>query len=832
MMQKLFIILIFSGIKLSLIAQDTLPQISVRNIDGHNIISWVNPYRSATAIDIQRSFDSTKYFITIGSIPAVKKRDNSFTDDKPKKAKMFYRLFISFEGGGYLFTPSYSSKSDNIKNVISKKDTIKTTIKDIVIDSAGIVKTENASNVKQLKEVKVITKMQLVEQDIDKLTYHVDADPESKSMTALDMLRKIPLIIIDADDNMQVNGSGNFLVLVNGRRSSLFVRSPKDVFKSMPASSIRNIEIITNPSSRYEAEGVGGIINVITNKKMINGYNGSANMIVSSPKGFSTSGNLTAKAKKFGFSGYFGSDDLLSSTSSNFLRENINNKNILKQTGEGQTNNSSRYFGTEFSYELDSLNLITANYSLNVSNGDNNFRQQVKLLNASGNITEEYGYINNGETKWNGNDFGVDYQRNFKKSNEQLLTLSYQLSNNGNTSPSYYTQQKANNNIQANYSDNNDHYTGHTAQADYLYSLKKQTIELGIKSIFRDNTSDYLYKAQLPGSSVYILDSSQSNNFDYNQNIYATYASLTLKKKYLGLKIGVRLEETEVDAKFRSTRSQARQNYLNLIPNITLSQKLKGHGIIKVSYTQRVERPGLYYLNPYVNVSDPKNISYGNPKIRPAINNVLYLTYNTFIRGSSISANAFHNFTNNSIQRFTTLGADSIAKTTFDNIGKNQTSGISLSGMTTLFKNLSITLNSTATYIKFTGMINGRNQNNAGLVFNVFGYSSYRFDKGWHASGNIGYSSPNILLQGKSLGYAWNSISIQKDLLQDNHSSIGLSVTSPFKKYRRYFTEVNDPEFHQLQESYSAGRRFNLSYNYRFGKLQDGITRKKRGIKN
>src|SRR6266487_6318203 len=98
MMQKLFIILIFSGIKLSLIAQDTLPQISVRNINGHNIISWVNPYRSATSINIQRSFDSTKYFITIGSIPVVKKRDNSFTDDQPKKAKMFYRLFISFEG--------------------------------------------------------------------------------------------------------------------------------------------------------------------------------------------------------------------------------------------------------------------------------------------------------------------------------------------------------------------------------------------------------------------------------------------------------------------------------------------------------------------------------------------------------------------------------------------------------------------------------------------------------------------------------------------------------------------------------------------------------------
>ncbi|HKO80155.1 MAG TPA: TonB-dependent receptor plug domain-containing protein, partial [Chitinophagaceae bacterium] len=319
----------------------------------------------------------------------------------------------------------------------------------IILILTGIKLTLIAQDTLQLKEVRVMAKRSLVEQDIDKLTYQVDADPEKEGMTVLEILRKIPFIIIDSDDNIQVNGSSNFLVLINGRRSSLFVRSPKDVFKSMPASSIKKIEIITNPSSRYEAEGVGGIINVVTNKKMVNGYNGSANLTVSS-KGFSTSGNFTTRTKKFGFSGYFGSNDLLNRTSSNFLRENINQKNTLKQTGESNANSSSRYLGTEFSYELDSLNLITANYGLNVSNGDNNFRQQVKLLNANENVTEEYGYINNGETKWNGNDFGIDYQRNFKKGAMQLLTLSYQLNNSVNTSPFYYIQQKANINIRGN----------------------------------------------------------------------------------------------------------------------------------------------------------------------------------------------------------------------------------------------------------------------------------------------------------------------------------------------------------------------------------------------
>jgi hypothetical protein len=829
-MKKLIIIFIFSFFNLILKAQDTLPKIYVSDINGYTSISWNNTYSSVTAIKIQRSSESNKDFITIGTIPVIRKGENIFIDNMPPAGKVNYRLFISFEGGSYLFIPVYTVEKENIKSPVEKKDVIKNHA-DIPVDSPKILQPEPPPIVKQLKEVKVIIKTPLVEQDIDKLTYHVDADPESKGMTVLDMMRKIPLVIIDAEDNIQVNGSTNFLVLVNGKRSSLFVRSPKDVFKSMPAKSIRNIEIITNPSSRYEAEGVGGIINIITNKKMINGYNGSAGIIASSPKGFSASGNVTAKTKKFGFSGYFGSNNQVNLTSSKFLRENNSQKNTLQQTGESQINNSSRYLGTEFSYELDSLNLITATYSYNISKGSNDFRQQVKLLNALGNINEEYFYTNNSETKWSGNDVGLDYQHNFKKNTEQLLTLSYQLNNSANTNPSYFSQQKAGNK-QSNFSDNNDHYTEHTVQGDYLSSVDKQTLELGVKSIFRINKSDYVYKSQLPGSALYVLDSSQSNKFDYRQSIYAAYGSLSLKRRSFGLKIGARLEQTEVVAKFRSTRSIATQSYLNLIPNITLSQKLKGPDVIKVSFTQRIERPGLYYLNPFIDVSDPKNISYGNPKIRAALSNVLHLTYNTFINGSSANVSMFHNFSSNSIQQFTTLGADSITKTTFDNIGKNLASGISLNGMTTLFKNLSLNLNSTVTYITYTGLIIGRNQQNAGIVFNLSGYGSYRFNKGWRASSNIGYSSPNIVLQGKTSGYSWNSISIQKELLQDNHASISLSVTSPFKKYRRFFSEVNDPEFYLLQQSFFVARRFNISYNYRFGKLEDDIARKKRGIKN
>jgi outer membrane receptor protein involved in Fe transport len=690
------------------------------------------------------------------------------------------------------------------------------------------------SSAKQLKEVQVVTERLLVEQDIDKITYNVDADPESQTMNALDMLRKVPLLTVDAEDNITLNGSSNYRVLINGKTSSLFVRSPKDVFRSMPASTIKNIEVITNPPSKYEAEGVGGIINIITHKKNIGGYNGSINMQVSSPRGTNLGGYVTAKAGKAGFSGYFGRGTYLSPTnSSNLFREDKIRQTSLEQLGESTSNNTYQYFSGEFSYEMDTLNLFTANMSINLNDGNNSLIQQVQLFDAAGNPVEAYRRLNQGTFRWQGSDFGADYQRSFKKNKDQLFTLSYKMNNSGNGSGTDFTLLPIlNYNGQVSQTENDGMSTEHTMQADYVQPIKQHTLELGVKTIFRLSSSDYFFSNRSPETGNYVEDPNLSNSFDYRQDIYAAYTSLSLKKGDWGLKAGARLEETKLDANFKSSGTIATPDYFNLIPNITLSRKLKGTSTMRLSYTQRIERPSLYYLNPYINQIDPRNISYGNPKLDPATNNVFNLAYNTFVKGSSINASIFHNFTNNSIQSYTTLGADTVSRTTFDNIGRNQTYGLSLSGNTTLFKKLSVNLNTTTNYVKLTSMIDGLPQNNEGFTYNVFGYTSYRFEKGWRASGNIGYTSSRILLQGRSAGYIWNSISVNKQFLKDNKATVSFSINSPFQQNRRFFNEINDQRFTQQSESFFVMRRYSLGFNYRFGKLQGDIARKKRGIKN
>lgn len=677
------------------------------------------------------------------------------------------------------------------------------------------------STINQLKEVKIAAQKPIVEQDIDKLTYNVDVDPESKTTSAFEILRKVPLLTIDADDNLQLNGNYNYRILVNGKSSSLFFGNQSDAFKNLSASAIKAIEVITVPPSKYEAQGVGGIINIITYKKSIGGYNGGINLQASSPRGFSTNGNITANKGKIGFSGNFSYNTNTSpTTSSSLSRQDKINQSWLEQTGSGKSNYSFLNIGSEVTFELNNYNLITASYGSNSGNSVNNFNQDIGLFNAAHEVVEHYRQLNRSNSKQSGNDFSVDYQHSFKKNDAQQLTLSYNWNNSNDGSMSDFNLQPHENyKSQASTTNNDDGFNEQTFRIDYVQPIKKHLLEAGVNAILRESSSNYFYKSLDTLTGAFVQDSSLSDDFRYTEDIYAAYFSLNLKMGKWSLKSGARIEQAKVDAHFISSRTFAGKNYLNLIPNITLSRQLKGISVIKLSYTQRINRPNLDYLNPYVDISDFWDISYGNPNLQPAISHVFNVNYNTVIKRSSINISFFHQFTNNSIQQFTTVGVDTIARTTFGNIGKNKSYNLSVNGNTTVFKKLSINVNSKADYIQYTSIINGKPHTNEGFLYNAFGSANLRL-KNWSISGNMSYTAPNILVQGRTSGYITNGITVNKYFFKNNKANITFSVSSPFRKLHHSLTEINDETFYMLRESNSTIRRYSLSFNYRFVRVQ------------
>lgn len=730
----------------------------------------------------------------------------SFTGLEPKA----YELLISFVG--------YATRTVKV-NGLSENKTL------------GLGSLKLQSSTSQLKEVEVTTQKILVTQDIDKISYDVEADPESKSETVLDMLRKVPMVTVDADDNIQLKGSGSYKVLINGKTSALFVRNPKDVLKSMPASSIKKIEVITNPPSRYEAEGVGGIINIITNKKNPGGYNGSVNGGIRVPKSYNGGAYLTVKTGKFGFSGTYGSNAWWQPENNHYFLRRDNAGNQLTQQGSGKNNGHNKYSDAQLSFELDSLNLITGSFSF--YDGLNDVRSTQNVLSESGGaVVQKYSRLNQSDDTWNGYDVGLDYQRTFRKNQEQLFTLSYKYNKNayGNF-VNFKNSGELNYATQTGQTDNNSDESEHTWQADYVQPFGKNTWEAGLKSISRLNKSTYFFALQNPASGEFMIDPTQSNDFDYQQDIYAGYTSVSLKKNDWGLKAGARLEETRVNVTYRTFETNADQDYFNLVPSVAVSRKLKEMQDLKLSYTQRIERPGLWFLNPYVNRIDPLNISYGNPKLKATKSHAFDLSHSAFIKTSSLNSSLYYTFTNNAIQQITSLRGDT-SLTTYANIGREQNAGLTLNGNLNPTKKLNLNLNGSVNYGYLTGFLNGQEVSNDGFTGSLFAYAGYKFEKNWRLSANAGYNSRQVILQGRSGGYFHSSFTFGKTFLKDDKATLNLTFNNPFQRTRRWLNEINDANFYQRQESRFVIRRFGISFNYKFGQLKGGIAQKKRGISN
>ncbi len=684
----------------------------------------------------------------------------------------------------------------------------------------------------QLEQVQIVAQRALIEQDLDKLSYHVEADPESNTLSALEMMRKVPMLSLDGTNNLLLNGSSSYQVLINGKPSSLFVDDPAEVLQTMPASTIKRIEILTTPPARFEADGVGGVINIITYRETISGYNGSLNASGNNPYGYAAGSGLHAKTGKFGFSGNF-SNKITSNpaTSSIFERRDLISQSKLVQQGTGNNNNENLNVSGELGFDLDAHSQISVNYRQHRNLNSNDFEQLVTLLDAQNTQTQAYKNLNSGKTSTNGKDLGLDYRLGSKKRREQVLTASYKLMESSReTNAAFTLQPLLNYTRQENLTENNSSTREHTFQADYVQPIKKQTLELGVRSSLRDNRNHYFYKKLNPETGNFELVSRFSNNFDYSQDIHAAYLSVTLRKNKFGVRAGSRLEETTVKANFHSSETVAAQHYYNLTPNVLVSYQLNKDNTLKGSYAQRLERPGLYQLNPYVNQIDPNNISYGNPDLAPAINQIITLAYNSIINRSAINVDLTHTFTNNGIQRFTTLGPDRVARTTYSNIGESRNYILSLGASTTVFKKLSLNLNNSGTYTRMTSNVNGNSQNNAGVSLNVSGNASYRLNKGWRLNANAGLNTPRILLQGKSSAFAWNGFTVNKEILK-NKGNLTLSVTNPFRKYRTFSDETITEEFYQFQGFDSIIRQYSLAFNYRFSKVQGNGPRKRRAKK-
>jgi len=688
-----------------------------------------------------------------------------------------------------------------------------------------------ASN-KSLSEVTVTALKPLIKVDLDKITYDMKSDPEAKSTTTLDMLRKVPMVTVDGDDKIQLKGSSSFKVYINGKPSGMMTKNASQALKSMPASSVKSIEVITEPGAKYDAEGLGGIINIVTDKALT-GITGTVRAGTDTRGGNNGGLYFSSKVGKFGLTANLNYNDQKNPQNTYFNeRENLNPQSV-KFTTQDSRSKSSYNFGygsIEASYEIDSLNLIS--YSLNGNLGGNttNSTGKTSMLDINRDTLSAFSQQLYSSGNWGGVDMSVDYQRTFKKP-DQLFTLSYRYShtpdNSDNTSDltgiHNYTGSKQHTLSEARGDE-------HTFQSDYSEPFNKiHVVEFGAKFILRLNNSTNSYLQQNPGSEAWVpIVNRPENNLDQTQDILGAYGSYTLKLKKLSLRAGLRYEQTWSNVLLTDTNFHF--NFQNLIPSVTMSYKFSESTSVRLSYNQRISRPGIWYLNPFVDNSNPSAIQQGNPDLNPEISNSFSVNFSNITPKLTINTNLYTAFTNNSIERVSSLLNDSTTFTTFKNIGLSTRSGLSLSVNWQPSKLLRINGNGSGGYVNMsTNDGSGLKNKGANYGFQAGVQYTLPYELKWSMNG--GYYSPNVSLQGNYSGYYYYNASLSHDFFKKK-LNVNLRASNFITNSRSSNSSMSTAEYKSNSTYTYVYRNFGVTVVYSFGKLKEQIKKVQRTIEN
>jgi len=688
---------------------------------------------------------------------------------------------------------------------------------------------------KILKNVLITGERPIISQRSDRIIYDLKADPESKVSSVLDMVPKIPYLTLDGQNNILLKGNSSFKILINGRPSASVEGNLTAILKSMPAATIEKIEVITIPPSKYDGEGLAGIINVIVGKKTRDGYSGSFNLNESFPAGGpGLGGSIITKSGNFAISA-FGGASLNENQQTSYEGNRISygsTMSKLLQKGLQESDQKTGYFGAELSYSIDSLNLVSGQFNLN-GGKSSSLRSQASELSHGSQLLQGYDLLNHNKRKNYGFDAAINYQVGFKKAKDQLLTFSYQYSNNETDRNGDIDLSNLINYDQPDYrQDDHQKFNENSFQMDFTTTVKKVNIEAGLKGILRSSSSNFDYSSFNANNGQFESDSEFSNRYTNTQNVFSAYNSYRIALKSWTINAGVRIEQTVIRGDFISSATVANQNYFNVLPSISLNKNFKDQSSFGFGFSQRIRRPSIKRLNPYVDRSNPLFESSGNPDLRPVLLNDIQVNYGNN-KTLSINAGLNYSFMNNlDLQVVSFDPLTQITRTTYDNTGESSSLGGNLSISYPISKAYRVGLNGNAMYLWLEGNSDGIVVNNDLFMYSLSFSNSFNLNQGWRLNAVLnGVSKSPTGLQGTTNGYISASFSVSKQLIADK-LSLGARINNPFVKYRNNNSTSLGKEFNQYYTSRDYFQNFTFNLNYNFGRLKGGINKTRRNITN
>ena len=699
------------------------------------------------------------------------------------------------------------------------------------LSAQNTTKTDSTKTQK-LEEVVVAQRRQLIKNDIDKLTYDVQHDKTAQTKTTLEILKKIPLVTVDGQENIRVQGSTSFKVYRNGHPDpSLSGQNLKDILKAIPASTIKRIEVITDPGAKYDAEGTTAILNIVmmSNTKL-QGVSGNVNSDVNTHGSVRLGTYLTTKVGKLTTSVNYNYADQNKKQTENYREEAYNYVKTGEHTheyGKNSTGATIHFGNINASYEIDSLNLLTAStnffgYKVDANTQSTNERwdKNNQLIYKFNNdmTTPGYSYVNLGGR--------FDYQHKTHLDGE-VLTLSYMLA----ATRQHTTFRQAYSNMvnfpvsYTSYDRNTrERFTEHTFQIDYVRPFgKHHKIESGTKYILRYNNSTSLmdYQGTTPD---------MESKFKHNAQVAAAYLSYILTAGKWAARAGLRYEFTRMKASYPDGSNADFHTDLNdCVPSASLQYKIRDGQTLKLSYSTSINRPGINYLNPAI-ISTPTTESFGNANLGSSRNQKLQLAYMLVAPKFTLQLNPYYSFTNNGIAHIM-YEQNHKNVYTYQNILKSKVFGISSYTEWTPFTGTSFTLNASMRYARITLPTPYLKNSGCGggIYFNWDQKIPWKLTLSTSLGGEYGNRVYNpYAIEGHWFYY---DFTLTRRFLKDK-LTVSLSAESPFIKERSSTYRIVQGDYTGYERAVMKPKRFGIRLSWNFGKLRASVKKAERSIQN
>lgn len=699
----------------------------------------------------------------------------------------------------------------------------------------GVISIED--DIEALKAASVVDQKPLVRMDVDRITYKVSDDVDAKTTTVLDMLRKVPMVSVDGQDRITVNGSSSFKVYVDGKPNQMLSANPSQVFKYMPASTVKDIEVITNPGARYDAEGAGGILNITTNTEATHGASAVAD---------GAYGSISANASNRGVGGgvYMNaqkgrlSTGITANTITQHMDGTLINMDRVQHTPAGDVS-TSNHMETGLFVPVSMVNL-TADYEINKSD----------VISASagysgvgshmdGLMTTSYSLPGTGSWTYDGTIYiknanrsftaSADYQHSWEDSRKNLV-VSYQFSSNPsiNNTRNTFEGSIPGMDLSDRKADGSTNSLSHSLQTDYTSPVGQSgSFSAGVKYIYRDNSSDQTDFSW--DGSAFVPSETGSLTYDFINRIGALYSEYSQQLGRLGVKAGLRYEHTWQDVSYeRGQGTDFSLRYSNLVPSASLQYNLADTRNIGFAYNMRISRPGITYLNPYVDRSNPTMLSYGDTHLRTEDSHSVSLIFNSFTSKLMVSTNLRHTFTPEAISQYSFMDENQLLNSTYGNILRSNVTGLNAFVMYMPFKQTQILVNGELNYTDLRSRQLGQCRSGFSHTLLLGLQQTIPFDL--RLSANIVTAGRTITLQGSSEGMSMVILGLSRSFLEDRLSASLVGIGSTSGLNIETVSTVDGPDFSSSTFTRLPLGQIKASVSWSFGTRMNTSGRKARKV--